>query len=345
LWGGDPLTTGDLFDEWLERIHTERDSELIWRDRLTDMDTLEESSRGKNATDFAETLTDSDALSEMDEALVPDMMPVSPMEASFLRLVDLAASIKRDGLTNPITVAKHADSENSYVIETGERRWLAYHLLRRFDDAEQWAEIPAREVRETSVWRQATENNARDDLNAIAKARQLALLLMDIFMRVKDEEFAPRNAFDHERDFYAQVKDGKDYRIPRGFGEKLLNAMGLSSASHLRYYRGILRVDSDLWDAADDANWTERDIRDKWRRRVESAPKRDPGHGSQPAPSTDPKLAERNRYAREVKEIARLAQQASEGQAMSEKKRLEAVEKIKSLQDWLKQQEKLISSK
>jgi len=59
-------------------------------------------------------------------------------------------------------------------------------------------------------------------LNAIAKARQFALLLMDLHGA---DHFDPFNAFEHEQDFYAQVADGTQWRIPRGKGEVLLRQM------------------------------------------------------------------------------------------------------------------------
>ena len=86
-------------------------------------------------------------------------------ELPLLRLADLAASIHQDGLTNPITVAGSGDS---YMIETGERRWAAYHLLNAYVVGDRYRAIPARRVAELNLWRQASENTARDNLNAIA---------------------------------------------------------------------------------------------------------------------------------------------------------------------------------
>src|SRR6185295_9968390 len=84
-----------------------------------------------------------------------------PIETSFLHIVNLAASIRRDGLTNPITIAP-LDME-AFRVETGERRWMAYHLLYAFfdgkdgraDERELWRKIPARNIGQASVWRMA----------------------------------------------------------------------------------------------------------------------------------------------------------------------------------------------
>ena len=50
----------------------------------------------------------------------------TPVVAEYLELLALAASIQRGGLTNAITVVERG---HKFIIETGERRWLAYHLL------------------------------------------------------------------------------------------------------------------------------------------------------------------------------------------------------------------------
>lgn len=332
VWKGDPTRVQDMFDEWISRIEAENDRSLIWKDILEGSD----SSRGAEAEKLRGDKNPADALEDLVDPLV------NPLETSFFRLVDLAASIKRDGLTNPITVAT-ADKD-SFIIETGERRWLAYHLLKLVYGEEEWGDIPARQVREISVWRQASENNARSDLNAISKARQLALLLMALH---DETNFKPMEEFEHEQEFYAQVGDGNKWRVPKNFGEQLLNAMGLSSASHLRRYRAILRVDPSIWDAADDGDWTEREIRDKWKIQQERAKKRDRGHGddgTQPAPPRDLLQEERKYYARRVSEIARVTQKATVGE-VSNSERVDTIKKIDEIRRWLKEQEELIKNK
>lgn len=186
-------------------------------------------------------------------------MRLGPLTSSFMQIVDLASSIKRDGLTNPITLASNGIG---YVVETGERRWWAYHLLYWHFQSDEWQKIPARIVDKVSLWRQASENNARSSLNAIAKARQLALLLMALY----EEEgvtFQPLHRLDHEQNFYAQVADGDQWRIPRGKGEAILNAMGLENPVQLRQYRRLLRLPRLVWMLADDLNWTENLIRQR----------------------------------------------------------------------------------
>jgi hypothetical protein len=188
---------------------------------------------------------------ESDESDTGELRPIT---AGLMKLAGLAGDLRANGQTNPITVYR---TQDGYRIETGERRWLAFHLLNIFDEAN-YRKIAAREVQGFSVWRQAGENSVRSELNAIARARQLALLLMDLHGA---ENFRPMDAFTHELDFYAQVADGNTWRVPRGAGEKLLNAMGLQHSKQLRDYRALLRLPVDGWEQADDENWTEYRIR------------------------------------------------------------------------------------
>ncbi len=184
-----------------------------------------------------------------------------PIEAALLGLIDLAASILRSGLTNPITVVRDGES---YLLETGERRWLAYHLLYFHTKDEQWTKIPARVMDSFSLWRQAGENNARDNLNAIGKARQLALLIMDLY-REQGTQFQPYEKLVKgngcDREFYAQVEDSDRWRIPRGKAELLLNATGLKSLRQLSQYRALLALPDEAWVIADDTNLSEYRLR------------------------------------------------------------------------------------
>lgn len=180
----------------------------------------------------------------------------TPLADSFIDLLGLARSILDHGLDNPILVA-------AGKIESGERRWLAYHLLYSFSHDDHWSRIPAREVGQPNVWRQAGENGARSNLNAISLARQLALLIMDLY-RALDVEFQPYDIPPGTCDqpFYAQVADGDEYRVPPGAKNRLLAAMGLKNAVQLRQYRALLRVPAEIWTRADDENWPETWLRE-----------------------------------------------------------------------------------
>lgn len=245
-----------LFERWLAEINR---VERAGRSPFQPLDYLSGS-----ITDRAPATIDESENNSLPR-IGADGVEMGPLEYGLLKIVDLAASIYRDGLTNPITVVTNGDG---YRIETGERRWFAYHLLNHYGDAlpqnqlnQDWGRIPARVVDSLDLWRQASENNAREDLNAVSKARQLALLLMDLQMRENDADFETFDAFEHEQDFYAQVADGSQWPVPTGRVEMLLNAMGLSHASQIRQYRAILRAPRELWQQADDRDMTEGEIR------------------------------------------------------------------------------------
>lgn len=177
---------------------------------------------------------------------------MGPINAALYKVIDLAVNIQREGLVNPITVVR---DEERYRIETGERRWLAYHLLANFIGME-WTTIPAYVEASGNIWRQASENNARDDLNAIAKARQFAILLMDLIRQETGVQFQPLETFENELAFYAQVADGERWRIPRGKGELLRVGLGVKNERQVKTIRAVLRLPFEVWVVADDLDWT-----------------------------------------------------------------------------------------
>ena len=223
-WNGDPAQLGGIFGLWLETIQRE----------------------GGPQYDVQALITGSGERSNEDE-----QREAPALEAGLLRLIDLAASIYHDGLLNPITVESR---EDHYVLETGERRWLAYHLLYATFADERWSRIPAAEVA-ANVWRQASENNARDNLNAVARARQYAILMIDLLR--SEVGFTPYYESASDRAFYAQVLD---YRVPTGQAERLLAALGVTSRSALSRYRDILELSDGEWTRADDLNLSEREL-------------------------------------------------------------------------------------
>jgi ParB-like chromosome segregation protein Spo0J len=207
--------------------------------------------------------TERSQLDPDNQPLLPEFEPEDAVQAGFIHLLELASSILREGLTNPITISRVG---RDYMIETGERRWLAYHLLNvYFEDSgdQDWSKIPARVMPERNVWRQATENNVRQNLNAVSRARQLAILVMDIHGW---DNFRLISDFADEQEFYAQVSEGREWQIPSDKIEQLLKSMGLNNQTQLRQYRAILRTHPMLWQVADDNNWSENKIREAHRR-------------------------------------------------------------------------------
>lgn len=244
-----------LFSMWLREAKLERDGEAI---------NLEAYLEG-TVTERAPADLDEGIPSQSDAKTQPQSsqrLNPGPAEASLMQVIDLAANIRKHGLMNPITIAPHV---SGYMLETGERRWLSYHLLYWYDvtygsGVSEYESIHARRVDHVDIWRQASENNARNDLNSIGKARQLARLIMDLYQDRKGYRFKPYEAFDADRRYYAQVQDGTAFRIPHGQVERVVNAMGFKNAVQVRQYRSLLRLPDVIWNIADDLNWSENAI-------------------------------------------------------------------------------------
>ncbi len=185
---------------------------------------------------------------------------MGPIEADFRALLQLAASIRLHGLANPVTVVTLPNG--SYQLETGERRLLAYNLLHMLPghvEEQEFDAIPARVVEQKDLWRQAAENGARQDLNAISIARQLALLLMDIYQEKGDfSTWSPHL----DVEWYSQVRDSKQFPVPYGRGSEIAAALGLKSANQIRQYRALLSLPKSVWQLADEFDWTEYRVRE-----------------------------------------------------------------------------------
>lgn len=201
------------------------------------------------------------------DGLDTDGLP--PLAEAYISLLRLAQDIASVGLSNPINVVQQGTRR---LIESGERRYLAYWILHMHHGGTAYARIPAviSDGRDF-VWRQASENTARRSLNAIGMARQLALLIMasrdgvDGIKYNTYEELVVQGGCD--RRFYAQVANGNIHRIPKGMGERIQTAMGLGK-DQLSRYRNLLKLTNDdpvndiLWIRADVEDWPERIIRE-----------------------------------------------------------------------------------
>jgi hypothetical protein len=190
---------------------------------------------------------------DFDEEDLPEEEQSNPIRSSLIKLIGLASGIDRDGLVNPISVAL---DKKRYYIETGERRWFAFHLLHYlFPEDERWQRIPTRVMPEHSVWRQASENNSRDDLNAISKSRQYAILMMNLV----DGKFLLPHEAESEQAYYAQVLGE---RVPRGQNANIMQAMGFNGRASVDRHRDLLRLPEDIWLDADDYNIPETVLRE-----------------------------------------------------------------------------------
>lgn len=227
-WDGNPGQVATLLDEW--RMAGER---LV-----------------------GQTFEPDRLIKGLGEGMPLDEWPA--LARDYVELCRLAASIRTDGLLNPINVAQIGPRT---MIIAGERRWLAYWLLAGYTGDTSWLRIPAQTISDVDhVWKQAAENTARRQLNAIGMARQLALLVM------ATRKGDPYQEFDEvvtpgvcDRRYYAQVADGNVHRIPKGMGERIEAAMGISM-NQIRQYRALLRLTDD--DQVNDALWLRADVED-----------------------------------------------------------------------------------
>lgn len=324
-WTGDPREVPQLFETWIALVEEERGARFA-----------------------LETYLLADEETERPEQ-------IGPLEDPLLELIALAGSIRREGLTNPITVARRG---LMYQLETGERRWLAYHLLYMMTQDELYSRIAARTVEEINIWRQAAENNARANLNAISRARQFAMLLMNLLEQEKQASFRPIQDFPTEQAYYAQVADAKTYRVPRHRGDLLLAATGLKHKNQVHQYRKLLDLPNVVWQIADDLQWTERYLRDlreqarddddlialalnKARAAGYKSPMGDLYRRSQRRPRAQAAAVEaaapgtRQYYT----QLTRLLRKVGPGR---ERANTEAVERLREMRTWLEEQEERI---
>lgn len=185
-----------------------------------------------------------------------------PLVANYLALVKLAQSIYAEGLRLPIEIYR---TGIGYKLQFGERRWLAHNLL-MMHTSNDFASIPAVITAAPNVWAQAAENGTHRPLNAIGMARQLALLVMNMYEGDKGVSFTPYEELvlpgECDRKYYAQVARGDLYRIKDGYLARVLSVTGLPSKDQVSRYRAMLNIDDALWAKADSQNWTEGAIRE-----------------------------------------------------------------------------------
>ncbi len=331
-WSGEPDSLDKLLELWYEKA-------------------VEESGREFDLGSYL--------LLEDEVAAPPE---AGPLEAAFREIVALAASVRRDGLTNPITVAR---AGRHYRLETGERRWLAFHLLHLYfdgqdgrpDERERWSRIPAREVASVSVWRQASENTARADLNAIGRARQFAVLLMDLLL--EENERLPAHEQYHfepfskivettgiERQYYAQVADAKQFRVPSGKNALLTSAMGLKNRSQLSHYRAFLTLPDEVWQIGDDYNLPDEVLHRlasmDAQQAVEEARKIVVGHNNlsqRRPPTTRLQVEHTPGTKRHFAQLARTLRQTGPGKKTHNER---ALQHIEQLETWLAEQKRRI---
>lgn len=186
-----------------------------------------------------------------------------PIVAEYAAAIKLAQTIFTDGQRESIEVWRRDPVGRHFVIQDGERRWVAHHLLNLHVSGD-YGTILAVE-KDRNVWAQATRNGAHRALNAIAMARQIALLLIAMYEGDSDVNF---DSFERmvlpgecDRKYYAQVARGDLYPVKRGMLDRVLSVTGMKQRTQLAQYRALLDLDDDLWLQADTENWAEFAIR------------------------------------------------------------------------------------
>lgn len=173
-----------------------------------------------------------------------------PEEELLRSIVATAATIRYGGQVSPITIAL-MDNDSYYRIETGERRYWAHHWLNMWL-SEGFDQIQCIIVDNASPWRQAAENTSREGLSAMALARQLATLLLNLY------EIYPDYSRPISNNWYRQALQ---YRVPRGEGENLRAALGGMQRSQFSRVQALLRLSDAVWELADRYRLEEKRLR------------------------------------------------------------------------------------
>src|SRR5690606_17539518 len=173
-----------------------------------------------------------------------------PEEDALRAIVATAATIRHGGQVSPITVSE-VEGGAYFRIETGERRYWAHHWLNTWL-GDGFDQIQCIVVPQASPWRQAAENTSREGLSAMAMARQLATLLLDLY------DIHPPQDGPVPNDWYRQALN---YRVPRGEGEALRAARGGIGRAQFSRIQALLRLPDAVWELADRYRLEERRLR------------------------------------------------------------------------------------
>jgi hypothetical protein len=140
------------------------------------------------------------------------------------------------------------------------RLWLFNGQGGKPHEREKWENIPSILVDAISVWRQASENAARADLNAIGRARQYGILMMDL-LGERGHKFETFESLvrpgQSDRPYYSQVVSE---RVPQGKGEMLLNALGVSHRAVFTRCRTLLGLPDEVWVIGDKLDLAEDEL-------------------------------------------------------------------------------------
>jgi hypothetical protein len=188
-----------------------------------------------------------DLLGNPEDDNAPEPSSLTPVEQLLRDLTNLAVTIRDDGQVNPLTVVDASDGGiQKFRIETGERRYWATWLLKDFIPGYQGdGMIPCIIIPQEreSPFRQAKENTTRAGLNAVAMARQIALLLLYVHGYEMPTGPVPM-------DFYRQALE-LDLRGKREYTETVYSSLGGISKALFSEYKSLLKLCDDAIELAD----------------------------------------------------------------------------------------------
>ena len=176
------------------------------------------------------------------------------------QVVSLATSIRQQEMVNPITVCP--DDQESYIVETGERRWWAHWWLVSVLNLPVYEKIRAHVVPASSPERQAAENLQDIPLTAVQESCQIARLLLHLTGRDSDHVVAI--SADHEELVgYAPYRLALDLDRGDVYGkwQVIARVMGRGERQLQRQLK-ILDLTDDALSLADRAALTEGQLRD-----------------------------------------------------------------------------------
>ena len=218
---------GDLMKETLELIPIDQ----VFPDpsqprKLLPLDLAIAASQGHSIADVLETLY---KRSEENRGL----------QAKLNSLESLALSIANDGLLQPIRV--FLDGQSRFLIEAGERRWLAHHLLYLERQEERFKRIKALIVRpadtdanKSLLRRRVAENLHRSGLNAI----EMALAIQARLQEVKTENL----------------------ELPQRDAEAIVGRENHMTDRRVRHYLSLLKLAPEALELAKESDLNERTL-------------------------------------------------------------------------------------
>lgn len=174
-------------------------------------------------------------------------------------LLNLGETIIEYGQIKPITGSWFEFNGNrKFLIESGERRFWSVVLNAMLSD-DQATTIQAMVIDQPSAERQVIENRHAEAPTAVAKACEIAKLILS------EQNIAPTSPgkVDENYDPFSYFKKVLDIKkIPDGVWEKISPVMGNLGQRHMGRHLSILNFPSNILELVDQAELPERKLRD-----------------------------------------------------------------------------------